>query len=152
MYYGAQWLISVLLVRFGSYEQAGVYSLAMSVSNIFMPVATYGIRQYQVSDIKKEYSDNTYILSRKMSILASLVLCIIYIAAMGYNSLYISVILAFFAFKLIEAYEDVFNGVSQREGHMWVSGVSMKIRALAIVAVFFAVYLIKPALFMMTAL
>ena len=52
----AQWLISVLIVRMGGYDDAGTFSLAMSVSNIFAFLANYGIRNYQVADSRNRFT------------------------------------------------------------------------------------------------
>ena len=61
----AQWLISVLLVRLGSFEDAGLFSLAMSIANVFGAVATYGIRKVQVSDIDQQYTQKRYLAARE---------------------------------------------------------------------------------------
>ena len=51
-YLVVQWLITVLAVRLGSYEDGGVLSLAISLSNFFFTVCTFGLRNFQVSDMK----------------------------------------------------------------------------------------------------
>ena len=81
IYLGAQWIISVALVRMGGFEDAGYFSLAMSVCNIFAMIANYGLRAFQVSDIQSKYSDNDYVLSRVITVSFALVLCLIYSAA-----------------------------------------------------------------------
>lgn len=44
-----QWLIAVLLARLGGFADAGVFSLAMSSSNVFTFFGSYGMRNDQVS-------------------------------------------------------------------------------------------------------
>ena len=57
-YLGMQWLTTVLVVRIsGSYEDAGIYSLAVSITNIFYIIAMYNVRNFQVSDYKNEFID-----------------------------------------------------------------------------------------------
>lgn len=61
-YLVCQWLITVIIVRLADYREAGVFSLAMSITNTFYAVASWGIRTYQVSDVDNKYRDNAYIL------------------------------------------------------------------------------------------
>ena len=53
VYLITQWLISVLVVRLSGVETAGILTLAMSVNNVFYSIAMQGIRNYQVSDMKR---------------------------------------------------------------------------------------------------
>ena len=49
-YLGCQWLLTILVVRISGVDNAGLLSLAMSVSNIWYSLAVYGMRNFQVSD------------------------------------------------------------------------------------------------------
>ena len=82
-----QWLISVLLVRMGGYADAGVFSLAMSMSNVFNAIANYGIRNYQVSDARRDFSQWQYLWARTAAIALSFAVCGVYLlASAGYSS------------------------------------------------------------------
>lgn len=74
-----QWLISVLLVRMGGFADAGVFSLAMSVSNVFGAVAGFGLRTYQISDAGNEFTQNQYLYGRITTILLSFAVSILYL-------------------------------------------------------------------------
>ena len=50
-YMGCQWLVNVLAVRLAGFSEAGVLSLAISVTSIVYVVAHFNMRNYQVSDI-----------------------------------------------------------------------------------------------------
>lgn len=53
VYMGGQWVLSVLVVRTLGYTDAGIFSLAMSLTNTFYSLANYGIRNFQVSDLEE---------------------------------------------------------------------------------------------------
>ena len=54
-YLALQWAITIVIVRLSSgYDAAGVLALAMTVFNIFSPLAIYRMYTYQVSDVKRE--------------------------------------------------------------------------------------------------
>lgn len=54
-YLAAQWVIVVLVTRKTGLENAGILSLAMSISATFQTLAFFGMRNYQVSDVKRKY-------------------------------------------------------------------------------------------------
>ena len=68
IYMVTQWLITILVVRIAGVDTAGNLTLAISVNNIFYSIAMFGIRNYQVSDVKEKYSNNIYIYSRMLKI------------------------------------------------------------------------------------
>ena len=50
----------IIVTRINGLENSGIFSYAFTISNIFLIVATFGGRNYQITDIKKEFSDNVY--------------------------------------------------------------------------------------------
>ncbi len=79
---GCQWVITVLAVRLASdYEVAGVYSLAMSVFNMFAQVAQYRMYTVQISDVRKDNSVGEYFTFRLITVGASLVVLTLYALA-----------------------------------------------------------------------
>lgn len=73
-YFFCQWLITVFVVRIGNYHLAGVFSLVVSITNVFYCISLYGVRNYQVSDIKCEYSDADYFTLRTITSIIGFVL------------------------------------------------------------------------------
>ena len=137
----AQWLISVILVRISGFEMAGRFSLAMSISNIFYAIQNYQMRNYQLSDSRQKYPEKQYRLAREMLILISFVFCIIYLRFMGYgirNSLAIVFYLAYSATYMIS---DTLMIPLQREGYLYITGVSNIIRGGAAFVSFFISFL-----------
>ena len=75
-YLGVLWLFTVLVTRKMGFEQGGVFSLALSVSAVFQALALFGTRNYQVSDLKAEFSDQSYLEARIITCAASFIVCI----------------------------------------------------------------------------
>lgn len=140
VYLGAQWIISVLLVRLGGFEDAGYFSLAMTVGNMFGLFGGYGLRSFQVSDINNRYSNSTYAVSRLFTVFASLVLCLAYSVISGYSFRIVFLIMLYMAFKASEAYSDVLTAIWQRNGNMRSVGMSLFFKGIVSLIVFFAVY------------
>lgn len=65
MYQGCLWVITVLVVRLSDgYANSGILAFAMTIGNLFNPLATYSMRTYQVSDVRDRYSTHSYVALR----------------------------------------------------------------------------------------
>lgn len=128
VYMGCLWLMSVLVVRLSGFENAGVFSLAMTIGNIFYFIAMYGMRSYQASDATMQYSDVVYFKTRFVTVIVSVCICLIYLLICRYN-LYTSLaIFLYVIYRNLEAGSDVVFGELQREGHLEICGISMSLK------------------------
>ena len=114
-YLFCQWLLTILVVRLANFEMAGELSYAMTLSNIFYSIAIYGMRNFQVSDIKNKYPNGTYIFSRLITSGLSIVLCLILLVISGYTFEKSLVIFMYVIFKLSETIFDVYSGIFQKQ-------------------------------------
>lgn len=108
-----QWIITILVVYISTYEDAGYLSLAMTTSSSFSTIALFSMRNYQVSDVKGEYSQNEYVGSRITTCILAFVCCAI--GAFFGNSLYqVLCIVSFMLVRIAEAFVDVLHGENQK--------------------------------------
>lgn len=137
IYMFCQWLMSILVVRLsGSYEEAGIFSTALSVTNVLYIVSSFSIRNYQVADINNNFSDSEYISFRILTCIASLSVLPIYLLIMHY-SLYTSLsVVCYMIIKIGEAIVDVIHGIFQKEWRLDLACRSYIVRGIAILAVF----------------
>ena len=137
-YLFSQWLFSIIIVRVSGLTSAGVFALAMSLSNIFASIGLYGMRNFQVSDIKNEYSYKEYLYSRYLSIIFSIIICIGFLLLnQGHYSLEKSlIILCYTIFRLSESLFDIYSAFFQKEWRMDIIGKSLYIRGTLNLAVF----------------
>ena len=145
VYFACQWLVTGFFIKrlsdaaTGDYN-AGLIATAMIVTNVFLTLASYGMRAYQVSDIKDKYKSGDYILSRVITVAAAVLLCVIYSLVIGYAGEQFWCIMLFLVYKLIEAVTDVFHGFCQKNERMDIIGISYAVRGVASVAVFCLVF------------
>ena len=131
-YLGSMWLITVFVTREMGFEQAGIFSLAMSVTNVFQSVALFGMRNYQVSDLKKEFTDKSYLVSRLITCTTAFLLCAVFGAVNRYPFLTLLAICAMMWFRIAESFSDVLHGMLQKAEKLDIVGVSFTIRAVLI--------------------
>lgn len=136
-YLFAQWILTVIVTRFLGYESVGVLTLAMSIGNVFTFIQFYGVRSFQSSDMTRQYSPGDYLGTRLITTCAGFFLCIIFVACSGYETSVCISIFLFTLFRTFEAVSDVFFGDLQREGRLELVGITMLIRGLLTILLFF---------------
>lgn len=124
-YLGCQWLTTILIVHLGNYTLAGELTLAISLTNIFISIANFGIRNYQVSDIEDKYAAGEYVMLRYVTCIISTLLCICFILINKHYSLeQMLVILLYMGFRVSESISDVMQGIQQKKNRMDYIAVS----------------------------
>lgn len=134
------WLASVLIVKLSGFADAGLFSLAITVTNAPAVIALFNMRNFQASDLNGEYTDRTYITSRAISNLIAFVICTGMIFFYRYDLMKSMTILAYMMFKIVEGVVDVYHGIDQRKGRMDYVGISLSIRGIGSLVAFLLVF------------
>ena len=146
-YLVAQWLITVLAVRLGSYGDGGVLSLAISLSNFFFTVCTFGLRNFQVSDMKGRYPASTYLSTRLMTCAAGFLVCCGFVAVTPHNHNRTGLcIILYMLYRLTEAWVDGLAAEQQKAWHMERIAISFFVRAAASLGGFVGTMLLTKSL------
>ena len=140
IYLVSQWIVTVIVTNIGEFRDAGLLSVAMSVSATFQTVAMFGIRNYQVSDVENKYSDTCYAFFRVITCAAALVACMVFSLIGGYGGEQLLAIALFMLFRLAENFSDVLHGIAQKRGRLDIAGKAFAIKGGGLVAVFLAAY------------
>ena len=130
-----QWIITILVVRFASYEEAGYLGLAMTTTSTFATISLFNMRNYQVSDVKNEFSPNEYVGSRILTTTFA-VICCLFSGFHSKNFYQMICINAFMLIRIAESFADVLHGVDQKYGRYDLIGKSYVIRGLLTVSFF----------------
>lgn len=144
------WLMSWILSKYsgeGNYGATGILALAMSYGNVFFVLSSYGLRTFQVSDIKEKYSDKEYIAFRIFTVIVSTGLCILLSGSMGYPFLTFLCINIYVAYQSVRAYGDVLYGILQKNERLDQASKSLCLRAVfGLLAFAFGVFLFNNLL------
>ena len=122
----------MILTRTIGLVQAGIFTLAYANANLFLNIGKYGMRYYQVSDVKEQYSFKEYAYSRWITVAAMIVVSFAYTcyaaAVNGYSSEKFCIIVWMCLYKAADAIEDVFCGKYQQKGRLDVASKVLVIR------------------------
>lgn len=146
VYLGCQWLLTIIVVKLLGYKDAGIISLSMSVSSAIYAISAYGMRNYQSSDIKGEYSADDYVFSRVFTCLIGIIICLLFVLFNDYSFYTKGCIFVYMIFKTSEAIIDCFNGEEQKKSRMDICGISMMLRGIISTLVFYLSLLITKNL------
>lgn len=137
VYLFSQWLMSILTVRLsGSYEEAGVFGTALSVTNIFFMISSFSMRNYQVADVNDKFSNGEYLTFRLVTCGLSLLILPVYLIIMQY-SLYTSLsVMCYMLIKIAEAVIDVIHGFFQKTWRLDIACKSYIVRGVVNLAIF----------------
>mgnify|MGYP000201320215 CR=1 FL=1 len=135
-YLFCQWLITFIVVWIAGYKEAGILSLAMSITNTFSVIATFNMRNFQSSDLKKTYSERTYLTSRILTSSVSFIILIIYNIINKFSIFQMLCTITYMLYKLSEAFVDVIHGSLQKKWRFDIIGLSYFIRGIITIVIF----------------
>lgn len=133
-------VIQAVVSRTNGQADLGVFSIAFSVATLMMYVGQYGIRRFQASDVKEQFSFEEYhgmrIITCIALMIASLAYCLYGRSFKGYSDTKFAVIFMVCMLKMIMAYSDVYHGNMQQKGRFDVAAKATAIRYSAELVIF----------------
>lgn len=122
-------LLLIVVTRVNGIDESGLFSFAFSVSVVLWTIAMWGGRMYQVSDAAKEFSARGYMMVRFMLGTLVMVLALVFVLVNGYSTEKATLIMILALMKVIESVADVLYGILQVHGKLYLSGVSLALKA-----------------------
>lgn len=142
--------ILMLISRIDPIIDAGVFTIAFAIGNLMLAVGKYGVRQFQVSDIKEKYSFREYVFSRILTSILMITASVVYVGYYYmtgvYNTEKCLVILLVCMSKVVDAMEDVFHGMLQQHLRLDIAGKILTIRMVSYIVVYLIVYAVTQDL------
>ena len=151
LFYICQSAITILVLALAGSYANGLLATAMTISNVVLSAAGFGMRTFQVSDLNSKYTDRTYLLSRYVTLLAAFVGCCVFIFINSYSAEQRWIILLYTAYRLIESWSDVWHGYLQKAERMDIVGISFGARGLLTLLVLVAGLLLTKQLALVLA-
>ena len=142
MIYSIQSAILLLIVtRAGGLVEAGVFTIIYTFTQMLASLGSYSMRNYQVSDIKKEYQFSQYYTSRLVTCVIMVLVCIIFAVYKHNGAEYFLVVLCFSFYRFTDGIEDVYHGEVQKSGRLDAASVAQTIRITLSIVAFSACYI-----------
>ena len=128
-------IILIFITRFAGIEEAGVFSIAYAIGVLLQMFATYGVGNFQITDVKEKYSFSDYFWNRSIAVLVSLALLSAYCALKALSGDYSAektlIVLLICAWKLVDSTENVFYAMFQQKGRLDIGAKCYTVRMTA---------------------
>ena len=116
-------------------EDAGIYSIAIAVANLMLFLGQYGLRRYQSSDIKQDFSFSEYhavrLITCSLMMISCLAYCIFGVIFRDYSRDKFIIVYMVCLIKTVQAYADVLHGHLQQRGRLDIACKASVVRYLA---------------------
>ena len=129
-------VLTIVVTQLAGAEQAGMFSLAFVTALLLMFVGNYGIRNFQASDLEEEYSFADYQANRILTCVIMMIAGIVYCNFRGYGDSMFAMSMGVYAFKMVDALADVYEGRLQQVDKLYLAGMSQAFRSLTGLVVF----------------
>lgn len=136
-------IMLIIVTRVTGLADAGMLTIAFAIGNLMMSIGKFGVRNYQVTDVKKKFTFITYFKTRMITVLVMMTTVFAYLfyayVMLGYGAMKIWVIVAVCMIYAVESIEDVIWGYYQSRGRLYVGAQMFCFRWGGILAVFLIV-------------
>lgn len=156
VYAFASMVLSFVVIRLAGEEQGGIFSFGFSTLGQQLFIGAYfGIRPFQITDGKREFSFGDYLGVRRLTTLLAaaagflFLLCrhLAYRAGLGdYTREKCTILFLLVLYKIIDGYADVYESEFQRQGSLYLTGKSNFFRTMLSVCMFTAVLSVNGGL------
>lgn len=147
---GANAAVSALLLIFVSRilgeSGAGLFALTFPTAQMLYTVATFEVRNVQITDVKKEFSFADVFGYRILSVILMALVCGSFILWKGYGGEKALLLALFCAYMAVLAFSDAFQGLLHLNGHLDLAGKSLGYRVLSCAAGFIITLIITKNL------
>ena len=137
----------MIITRTNGLVAAGILSIAFAVGNLLMTLGKFGVRNFQATDIRRQFSFNTYLTLRVITCVLMAACSVGYVMLnfrfSDYTAEKAAAIVGICFIYIIESFEDVYLGHYQLEGRLDVASKVFVCRWLIIMAVFSGCAVVK---------
>ena len=130
LFYICQAAITLLVTALVGAQANGLLATAMTIANVCLSVASYGMRTFQVSDLSGKYTDRTYLYSRYITLAAAGLGCLGFAMVNSYSAEQRWVIFFYTGYRLIESWSDVWHAYLQKAERIDIVGISFGVRGI----------------------
>lgn len=145
-------IMLMVLTRTLGLKDAGIFTIAFANANLFLSLGKYGMRYFQVSDLKAQFIFAEYKRSRFLTTAAMLFFSVGYVLIVQKKNAYTleksMTIVWMCLLKAIDAIEDVYHGFYQQNNRLDMAGKELTFRlGITIVAFGIGVVLLHSLLY-----
>ncbi len=127
---------TILVTRISGDTENGIFTIALTTSQVLIAVGYFEVRTFQVSDSRNIYRFQDYLSLRVLTCTLMFISSLVYIAWNWENTHVAVVVFCMCLVKVLEAFGDVYEGMYQKMRRLDLSGKIVLVRTLTMAAAF----------------
>ena len=129
-------LLSVIVIRIIGEDDGGIFSIAITVSQMMLYIAYFEQRTYQVTDTENKYDFSQYHGAKIIACALMMACSAIYVFFLKrYTVEKAEIIMLMCVYRMLDGYADLYEGQFQLDGRLYLAGKSMAFRSVCSAAV-----------------
>jgi len=132
-------ILTYLTIRIIGAEEGGIFAIGLTLAQMFVYIAYYEMRNFQVTDAENKYTFNDYHTLKIVLCVVMMVVCFIYGWIKNYDIHKLVVVLLVCFYRMIDGYADVYEAQFHAKERLDLAGKSMTFRTIFSVAVYFGI-------------
>lgn len=122
--------LSILVIRIMGEKMGGVFSIAITISQMMLYIAYFELRTFQVTDIERKFTFAQYHGAKVIACAGMMLVSIVYVVLKGYGAEKMSIVLLMCVYRMIDGYADLYEGEFQLNNRLYLAGKSMAFRSI----------------------
>lgn len=123
-------IILATIVKRTDPESANAFTFDFKLAQLLLTVGYFEVRVFQVTDSKNRYSFSDYLGFRIFSCILMMLCGVVYFIFSGKDIAVLPLLMLLVAYKMLDAFADVYEGDYQKHERIDISGKSMALRTL----------------------
>lgn len=137
-----QWLIIMILPKIANFSEAGIFAVAISVCSVLNHVATFSLREYQVSDKNQKFTETDYKTVRLITISLSFVFVAPFVIFFDYGLEETMAILGYMVYRNLIHYAYLYSASLQIHNRLDIVGIHSAVEGVLSFVSFMGVYVL----------
>ena len=128
----------MVVTRMLQSDEADIFSIGWSISQIMATIGTYQIRKYQATDVTEKFKFGQYLIFRIFTLIVMIVCSVGYLLSKHYDIYKTIVIFIICLIRLVESLADVYEGYFQQKERLDLVGKAITYRIFLAIILFSA--------------
>lgn len=121
-------ILLLFCTRINGTEVAGMFSISFATAIILNAIGDFGIRIYQVTDSKRKYKFQDYLMARIIVVSAMVLIGLVFVIVSGYTFEKLIICMLLILFKVVDNISESYQAEFQIDGRLDLGGKSIVIR------------------------
>lgn len=135
----ASLILTYMTIRVIGDKEGGIFAIALTLAQMFIYIAYYEMRNYQVTDAKERYEFKNYHAVKIVNCVAMMVIVLVYCLIKRYDFYKYLIVMLVCFYRMLDGYADVYEAEFHAKNRLDLAGKSMAFRTLISVGMYFIV-------------